>query len=72
MTRAEITREITSLPPHSRGRRPLEAIAKRMTNAELRLEMILEQMAAELRVAMDLEFETLLSVKDKIALAGRK
>jgi hypothetical protein len=58
MTRAALIAELSALPPHSRKRPGIEYQLRLLTRAELRENLTLEIMAAELAAAVEMEFET--------------
>jgi hypothetical protein len=56
--RAELTHEVERLPRHSRGRRPMEQILRRLTKEELEWDRAEQRMIAELSAAFDEIWET--------------
>jgi hypothetical protein len=47
LTRADVLANIASMPPHARGRRSMEKIARDLTSAELAFEHEIEQALME-------------------------
>jgi hypothetical protein len=58
MTRADIANTLATFPPHSRKRAGYEHALRRITAQELRETIVLDRLAAEIRAAFDLDWET--------------